>query len=146
MLSIPLKRGTTKNGKLIITLFTPQHGSASTVVKTSISPCVVLPSSTNWATDTVQMVTKVVSVIQDCFSFAVLLLNSLRWPIYDINSVDNTKLPCYTLPPTQHHSFFTSYLVLRHSIAVHSEAKACLFISLRNAWVIRVKYLYWVLW
>ena len=51
MLSIPLKRGTTKNGKLIITLFTPQHGSASTVVKTSISPCVVLPSSTNWATN-----------------------------------------------------------------------------------------------
>ena len=34
------------------------------------------------------------------------ILNSLRWPIYVINSVDNTKLPCYTLPPTQHHSFF----------------------------------------
>ena len=33
-------------------------------------------------------------------------LNSLRWPIYVFNSVDNTKLPCYTLPPTQHHSFF----------------------------------------
>ena len=33
--------------------------------------------------------------------------NSLRWPIYVINSVDNTELPCYTLPPTQqHHSFF----------------------------------------
>ena len=26
--------------------------------------------------------------------------------IYVINSVVNTKLPCYTLPPTQHHSFF----------------------------------------
>ena len=25
---------------------------------------------------------------------------------YVINSVDNNKLPCYTLPPTQHHSFF----------------------------------------
>ena len=34
------------------------------------------------------------------------LWNSLRWPIYAINSVDNTQLPCYTLPPTQHHSFF----------------------------------------
>ena len=31
---------------------------------------------------------------------------SLQWPIYVINSVDNTKLPCYTLPSTQHHSFF----------------------------------------
>ena len=26
--------------------------------------------------------------------------------IYVINSVADTKLPCYTLPPTQHHSFF----------------------------------------
>ena len=34
------------------------------------------------------------------------LWNSLQWPIYVINSVDNSKLPCYTLPPTQHHSFF----------------------------------------
>ena len=33
-------------------------------------------------------------------------LSSLRRPIYIINSVDNTKLSCYTLPPTQHHSFF----------------------------------------
>ena len=34
------------------------------------------------------------------------LLNSLRWTIYVINLVENTKLPCYTLPPTQHHCFF----------------------------------------
>ena len=34
------------------------------------------------------------------------LWNSLSWTIYVINSVDNTKLPCYTLPPTQHHIFF----------------------------------------
>ena len=27
-----------------------------------------------------------------------------RWPIYVIDSSDDTKLPCYTLPPTQHHS------------------------------------------
>ena len=32
--------------------------------------------------------------------------NSLWWPISVINSVDNTKLPCYTLLRTQHHSFF----------------------------------------
>ena len=34
------------------------------------------------------------------------LLNSLRWLIYVINLFDNTKLPCYTLPPMQHHSYF----------------------------------------
>ena len=32
--------------------------------------------------------------------------NSIRGPVYVINSVDKTKLPCYTLSPTQHHSFF----------------------------------------
>ena len=32
--------------------------------------------------------------------------NSLWWQISVINSVDNTKLPWYTLPRTQHHSFF----------------------------------------
>ena len=37
-------------------------------------------------------------------------LNCLRWPIYVINSVDNTKLPWYTLPPTQHHSFFKNLI------------------------------------
>ena len=34
------------------------------------------------------------------------LWNSLHWPIYVINTVDDTKLPSYTLPPIQHHSFF----------------------------------------
>ena len=34
------------------------------------------------------------------------VLNSLRWPMNVINLVDNTKLPCSTLPPTLHHSFF----------------------------------------
>ena len=33
-------------------------------------------------------------------------LNSLRWPIYVFNSVDDIKLPRYTLPPTHHPSFF----------------------------------------
>ena len=31
--------------------------------------------------------------------------NSLQWPIYIINSVNSTKLHCYTLPLMQHHSF-----------------------------------------
>ena len=32
--------------------------------------------------------------------------NSSRWPIYVINSVENTKLLSFTLLATQHHSFF----------------------------------------
>ena len=34
------------------------------------------------------------------------LLNSIKWPIHIISSVNNTKLPCYTLLLMQHHSFF----------------------------------------
>ena len=34
-----------------------------------------------------------------------------------INSVNNTKLPCYTLPPTQHHSFRIHFIFL----APHSQ-------------------------
>ena len=30
------------------------------------------------------------------------LQNSLWWPVYIINSFDNTKLPCYALQPMQH--------------------------------------------
>ena len=33
-------------------------------------------------------------------------LKLLQRPIYVINSVDNTKLPCYTPPLMQHLSFF----------------------------------------
>ena len=40
------------------------------------------------------------------------LWNSLRWPTYVINSVDNTKIPCYTLPPTQQHRFFKNLPLL----------------------------------
>ena len=47
-----------------------------------------------------------------CLCSNCYLWNSLRWPIYDINSVDNTKLPCYTLTPTQHHSFFRNLPLL----------------------------------
>ena len=32
-------------------------------------------------------------------------LKLLKVAIYIINSFDNPKLPRYTLPPTQHHSF-----------------------------------------
>ena len=32
--------------------------------------------------------------------------NSLRWPIYIINSADEKKLSRYSPPPTQHQSFF----------------------------------------
>ena len=35
----------------------------------------------------------------------MLEMSTLLWVIYVIDSVDNTKLPCYTLAPTQHHSF-----------------------------------------
>ena len=31
--------------------------------------------------------------------------NSIRWPSYITNSVDKSKLSCYTPPPTQHHRF-----------------------------------------
>ena len=34
------------------------------------------------------------------------LLNSLRWPIYAINSVDDTKLPCYIYSSTDAASQF----------------------------------------
>ena len=36
----------------------------------------------------------------------------LQWPNYGKNSFDKTKLPCYTLPPTQHYSFFRNSLPL----------------------------------
>ena len=37
----------------------------------------------------------------------VMHWNSLQLPIYVIISFDNTKLPSYTLPPTQHHKWST---------------------------------------
>ena len=45
-----------------------------------------------------------------------LLRNSLRWPIYIINSVDKTKLSGYTPLPTSHHNFFRSLPPLPLSI------------------------------
>ena len=40
------------------------------------------------------------------------LWNSIQWPFYVINTVDNTKLPFYTLLPMQHHGFFRNYDLL----------------------------------
>ena len=40
------------------------------------------------------------------------LWNSLRRLIYGIKSVDDTKLPCFTLPPTQHYSLCRNLLPL----------------------------------
>ena len=51
------------------------------------------------------------------------LLNSTQWPIYIINSVNNTKLPCYTLTLMQHHSFFRNLppLPAQQSSTEHDE-------------------------
>ena len=68
-----------------------------------------------------------------CPSVHLSILNSLRGPIYVINWVDNSKLPCYTLPPTQHHSFFSNLPPLIICLSV------CLSLSIisikRPAWV-----------
>ena len=54
------------------------------------------------------------------------LLNSLRWPIHVIKSVDNTKLHGYTLPPTQHQSFF-------RNLPLYSLGSGELLFTLKNA-------------
>ena len=46
------------------------------------------------------------SIRFDATARNVSFRNSLRWPIYSINSVNKTKLYCIYLSPTQHHSFF----------------------------------------
>ena len=54
------------------------------------------------------------------------LLNYTQWPIYIINSVNNTKfIPCYTLPLTQHHSFFRNLppLPAQQSSTQHEQEK-----------------------
>ena len=43
-----------------------------------------------------RQLTTVKSLKADVSSVSLI---TLRWPIYVFNSVDNTKLPCYTLPP-----------------------------------------------
>ena len=55
---------------------------------------------------------------------AVSFTNSLRCPIYAINSVDNTKLPSYTLPATQHPASLEtyplySYVALKYLFYIH---------------------------
>ena len=43
--------------------------------------------------------------------------------IFVINSIDNTNIPCYILPPTQHHSFFGNLLPLHFETAYKSVSK-----------------------
>ena len=55
---------------------------------------------------------------------AVSFTNSLRCPIYAINSVDNTKLPSYTLPATQYPASLEtyplySYVALKYLFSIH---------------------------
>ena len=54
-----------------------------------------------------------------CLSVHLSILNSLRWPIYVINWVDNSKLSCYTLPPRQHYSLFRNLLPLFICLSVY---------------------------
>ena len=48
------------------------------------------------------------------------LFNSSQWAIYAINPVDNTMLPCYTLPLSQHHSFFRNLPPFIHLFFYHN--------------------------
>ena len=50
------------------------------------------------------------------------LWNSIQWPFYVINTVDNTKLPFYTLPPMQHHGFFRNYDLIWFADQQHKKA------------------------
>ena len=50
------------------------------------------------------------------------LWNSIQWPFYVINTVDNTKLPFYTLQPMQHHGFFRNYDLLWFADQQHKKA------------------------
>ena len=52
-------------------------------------------------------------------------LNSSQWPIYITNSVNNTKLPCYTLPLMQRHSFLRNLppLPAQQSSTQHEQAE-----------------------
>ena len=45
-------------------------------------------------------------------------LKSLQWSIYAFISLDYTKLPCYTLLPAQHHSFFRNLAPLSRIISL----------------------------
>ena len=52
------------------------------------------------------------AIRQSSDEWLTLKTSALQRPIYVFNSVDNTKLPYYTLPPAQHHSFFRNLLPL----------------------------------
>ena len=59
--------------------------------------------------------------------------HSLGWPIYVINSVDNTKLPCYTLPCTDALPQF----LLKIALFIHSQV-SCSWGKL-NTWTQQLK-------
>ena len=48
---------------------------------------------------------------------------------YQLNSVNNTKLPCYTLPLMQHHSFFRNLprLLAQQSSTQHEQVEKKIF-------------------
>ena len=56
------------------------------------------------------------------------LWNSLRWEIYVINSVDHTKLPCNSIPPTWQHCFFRNLplCLTGKSMVCYRRRNACL--------------------
>ena len=67
------------------------------------------------------------------------LFNSSQWAIYAINPVDNTMLPCYTLPLSQHHSFFRNlppfiHLFFYHNPPFSPPLKKRLFQGGRGEW------------
>ena len=54
------------------------------------------------------------------------LWNSLQWPIYIINLINDTKLPFYTLPLTQHHSSFSTCNLCHLNLRICS-CLACIY-------------------
>ena len=52
------------------------------------------------------LMSSVIYLSDEGLTLQMSALKLFTWPIYVINSVDDPKLPYYTLPLTQHHSFF----------------------------------------
>ena len=68
----------------------------------------------------------------------LLIMNSLWRPFYFINSVDNTKLPFYTLSPTQHHSFLRNVTPLSGVIYIPDGTMLPALARSGNAWHVRL--------
>ena len=52
------------------------------------------------------LMSSVIYLSDEGLTLQMSALKLFTWPIYVINSVDDPKLPYFTLPLTQHHSFF----------------------------------------